>query len=123
MILVQTPHGASLSYTTDFADKGAQLAAQDPDAFGTFSVMGFSLAGGSSPNSGLIFVPLKPVDERTKKGAGHSAHDIVTRVAPKLFGIPGGILFAVEPPAIQGIGSVGGFQLILQDGGRNTFGD
>lgn len=123
MIIVQTPPGASLSYTTDFADLGAKKVAQDPDVFGTFSVMGFSLAGGSSPNSGLIFAPLKPVDERTKKGAGHTAHDIVARIAPQLFAIPGGILFAVEPPAIQGIGSVGGFQFILQDGGRNTFGD
>jgi HAE1 family hydrophobic/amphiphilic exporter-1 len=123
LILVQTPPGASLSYTTDFADKGAALVAQDPDVFGTFSVMGFSLAGGSSPNSGLIFAPLKPVDERTKKGKGHSAHDIVARVAPRLFGVPGGILYAAEPPAIQGIGTVGGFQFILQDGGRNTFAD
>jgi HAE1 family hydrophobic/amphiphilic exporter-1 len=47
----------------------------------------------------------------------------VARIAPQLFGVPGGILYAVEPPAIQGIGSVGGFQFILQDGGRNTFGD
>ena len=44
-------------------------------------------------------------------------------VAPKLFGVPGGIVAAFEPPAIQGIGSVGGFQFILQDQGRNTFGD
>jgi HAE1 family hydrophobic/amphiphilic exporter-1 len=123
LILVQTPPGASLSYTTDFADKGAAIVQQDPDVFGTFSVMGFSLAGGSSPNSGLIFAPLRPVDDRTKLGKGHSAHDIVGRIAPKLFGVPGGILFAVEPPAIQGIGTVGGFQFILQDGGRNTFGD
>ena len=123
MILVQTPPGASLAYTTDFADQGTKIVQQDPDVYGTFSVMGFSLSGGSSPNSGLIFAPLKPVDDRTKKGPGHSAHDIVARVAPKLFGVPGGILFAVEPPAIQGIGSVGGFQFILQDGGRNTFGD
>ena len=123
MVLVQTPPGASLSYTTDFADRGAKVATQDPDVFGTFSVMGFSLAGGSSPNSGLIFVPLKPVDERTKKGPGHAASDIVARIAPKLLAIPGGTLFAVEPPAIQGIGTVGGFQFILQDAGRNTFGD
>ncbi len=123
LIIVQTPPGASLSYTTEFADRGAAVVAQDPDVFGTFSVMGFSLSGGSSPNSGIIFAPLKPVDERTKKGAGHTAHDIVTRIAPKLFGVPGGILFAAEPPAISGIGSVGGFQFILQDGGRNTFGD
>ena len=123
MILVQAPPGASLSYTTAFADKGAQLAAQDPDVYGTFSVMGFSQTGGSSSNAGLIFVPLRPVDERTRKGDGHSAHDIVARISPKLFSIPGGTLFAVEPPAIQGIGTVGGFQFILQDAGRNTFGD
>ena len=79
MILVQTPPGASLSYTTDFADRGAAIVQQDPDVYGTFSVMGFSLSGGSSPNSGLIFAPLKPVDERTKKGPGHTAHDIVVR--------------------------------------------
>jgi HAE1 family hydrophobic/amphiphilic exporter-1 len=123
MILVQTPPGASLSYTTDIADKGAAIVTKDPDVFGTFSVMGFSLAGGSSPNSGLIFAPLKPVDDRTKLGKGHSAHDIVARIAPKLFQVPGGILYAVEPPAIQGIGSVGGFQFVLQDAGRNTFAD
>jgi HAE1 family hydrophobic/amphiphilic exporter-1 len=123
LILVQTPPGASLSYTTEFADRVAAKVQADKDVFGTFSVMGFSLAGGSSPNSGLIFAPLNPVDDRTKLGNGHSAHDIVGRIAPQLFGVPGGVAFAVEPPAIQGIGTVGGFQFILQDGGRNTFGD
>jgi HAE1 family hydrophobic/amphiphilic exporter-1 len=123
LIIVQTPPGASLSYTTNFADQGAAIVRKDQDVFGTFSVMGFSLAGGSSPNSGLIFAPLKPVDDRTKLGKGHDAHSIVARIAPQLFAVPGGILFAAEPPAIQGIGSVGGFQFILQDGGRNTFGD
>ena len=121
--IVQTPPGASLAYTTEVADRAAAIIQQDDDVFGTFSVMGFSLTGGSSPNAGVIFAPLKPIDERRKKGAGHSAHDIVARVAPKLFQVPGGIVAAFEPPAIQGIGSVGGFQFMLQDQGRNTFGD
>ncbi len=85
--------------------------------------MGFSLSGGSSPNSGLIFAPLRPIDDRTKLGKGHGAKDIVADVAPKLFGVPGGLVAAFEPPAIQGIGAVGGFQFMLQDQGRNTFGD
>ncbi|ADW69153.1 efflux RND transporter permease subunit [Granulicella tundricola] len=123
LIIIQTPPGASLAYTAEFADRVSQVIRNDDDVFGTFSVMGFSLSGGSSPNSGLIFAPLKPVDERTKRGNGHSAHDIVLRTSPKLFGVPGGIAFAAEPPAINGIGTVGGFQFILQDGGRNTFGD
>ena len=123
LIIVQTPPGASLSYTSEFADRAAALVRKNEGVFGTFSVMGFSLAGGSSPNAGLIFAPLKPIDERTKMGPQFSAHNIVGEVGPKLFGVPGGIAFAAEPPAIAGVGSVGGFQFILQDGGRNTFGD
>jgi HAE1 family hydrophobic/amphiphilic exporter-1 len=123
LVIVQTPPGASLAYTQEFAARGTALIRQSDDVAATFSVMGFSLAGGSSPNSGIIFVPLKPVDERTKKGPGHDAHTFVTTVGPKLFGVPGGILFMAEPPAVAGIGTVGGFQFMLQDSGRNTFGD
>jgi HAE1 family hydrophobic/amphiphilic exporter-1 len=123
LVIVQTPPGASLAYTQEFAARGTALIRQSDDVAATFAVMGFSLSGGSSPNSGIIFVPLKPVDERTKKGPGHDAHSIVTSIGPRLFGVPGGILFMAEPPAIAGIGTVGGFQFMLQDSGRNTFGD
>jgi HAE1 family hydrophobic/amphiphilic exporter-1 len=123
LIIVQTPPGASLSYTTQFADRVSELVRKNDGVFGTFSVMGFSLAGGSSPNSGLIFAPLKPINDRTKMGPKFTAHAIVADVGPKLFGVPGGIAFAAEPPAVAGIGTVGGFQFILQDSGRNTFGD
>jgi HAE1 family hydrophobic/amphiphilic exporter-1 len=123
LCIVQTPPGASLSYTTDVADKASAIIRQNQDVFGTFSVMGFSLSGGSSPNSGIIFAPLKPIDARVKLGKGHSAKEIVADIAPKLFAVPGGIVAAFEPPAIQGIGSVGGFQFQLQDQGRNSFGD
>ncbi len=123
LILVQTPPGASLSYTSEFADRAAALVRQNQGVFGTFSVMGFSLSGGSSPNAGLIFAPLKPIDDRSKMGPQYTAKAIVADVAPKLLGVPGGTAFAAEPPAIQGVGTVGGFQFILQDGGRNTFAD
>ena len=123
MVIVQTPPGASLSYTSGFADQGTAVIKKDPDVFGTFTISGFSLSGGSSPNSGLMFVSLNPQDDRKKLGKGHTAHDVVTRLSQKLLMIPGGVLFAAEPPAIQGIGSVGGFQFMLQDGGRNTFTD
>ncbi|PYY15078.1 MAG: hydrophobe/amphiphile efflux-1 family RND transporter, partial [Acidobacteria bacterium] len=81
----------------------------------------FSLSGGSSSNYGLVFAPLKPIEERRAKG--HAVSDIVARVSPKLFGIPGAIVVAFEPPAINGIGSFGGFQFELQDLGRNTLQD
>ncbi len=121
IVVVQAPPGASLSYTTDVARQAEQILRADPDVFGTFAVPGFSLSGGSSSNYGLIFAPLRPIDER--KGKGHAASDIVARVAPKLFGVPGAIVVAFEPPAISGIGSFGGFQFELQDLGRNTLQD
>jgi HAE1 family hydrophobic/amphiphilic exporter-1 len=123
LCIVQTPPGASLSYTTDVADKASKIILEEKDVYGTFSVMGFSLSGGSTPNAGLIFAPLKPIDDRTKLGPGHTQADIVKRVAPKLFAVPGGIVAAFEPPAIQGIGSVGGFQFEVQDAGRNKLSD
>ena len=121
IVVVQAPPGASLSYTTNVAQQAEKILRADPDVFGTFAVPGFSLSGGSSPNYGLIFAPLKPIDDR--KGKGHAASDIVARVSPKLLGVPGAIVVAFEPPAINGIGSFGGFQFQLQDLGRNTLED
>ena len=99
IVVVQAPQGASLSYTTEFRKQAEKVLRADPDVFGTFAVPGFSLSGGSSSNYGLVFAPLKPIDER--EGKGHAASEIVARVSPKLFGIPGAIVVAFEPPAIQ----------------------
>jgi len=121
IVVVQAPQGASLGYTTDIAKQAEKILRSDPDVFGTFAVPGFSLSGGSSSNYGLVFAPLKPIEERRAKG--HAVSDIVARVAPKLFGIPGAIVVPFEPPAINGIGSFGGFQFELQDLGRNTLQD
>jgi HAE1 family hydrophobic/amphiphilic exporter-1 len=123
LCIVQTPPGASLAYTSEVADNAVKLIRKNDDVYGTFAVMGFSLSGGSSSNYGLIFVPLKSVDLRTKKGPGHSASDVFHDLSPKLFGVPGGIVAIFEPPAIQGVGSFGGFAFELQDLGRNTLGD
>ena len=121
IVVIQAPQGASLSYTTTVAEQAEKVLLQDPDVFGTFAVPGFSLSGGSSSNYGLVFAPLKPIEQR--RGKGHGAAEIVARVSPKLFAIPGAIVVAFEPPAIQGIGSFGGFQFELQDQGRNTLQD
>jgi HAE1 family hydrophobic/amphiphilic exporter-1 len=123
MCIVQTPQGASLSYTSGVAQRATDLIDRDKDVYGTFSVMGFSLNGGSSSNFGIIFVPLKSQDTRKKEGKGHTAADIQRKLAPQLFGVPGGLVVLVEPPAIQGLGAYGGFAFELQDLGRNTLGD
>jgi HAE1 family hydrophobic/amphiphilic exporter-1 len=118
--IVQAPPGASLSYTSSIADKAQAIIAQNHDVVGSFAVMGFSFSGGSS-NAGLIFLATRPSDER--KGKGHSAADIVADLSPKLFRVPGAIVAIFQPPAVNGVGSFGGFQFILQDQGKNTLTD
>ena len=120
MVIVQGPPGGSLSDTTAISDKAQAIIGQDPDMAGAFAVSGFSMSG-ASPNAGMIFAALKPSDQRL--GKGHTSADVVARLAPKLFGVPGGTVAMFEPPAVQGIGSFGGFQFMLQDQGKNTLAD
>jgi HAE1 family hydrophobic/amphiphilic exporter-1 len=124
MVIVQAPPGSSLAYTTELADRGQAILAQDPDIAGAFSIMGFSFNGGAS-NAGMMFVSTRPADQRREKG--HSAADIVARISPKLqmlmFAPNGGLVAMIQPPAVSGVGSFGGFQFMLQDQGKNTLGD
>ena len=124
MVIVQAPPGSSLSYTTNLAERAQAILATNHDIAGAFSIMGFSFAGGSS-NAGMMFVSTLPADQRRAKG--HSASDIVADLAPKLqmlmFAPNGGLVMLVQPPAVQGVGSFGGFAFMLQDSGSNTLSD
>jgi HAE1 family hydrophobic/amphiphilic exporter-1 len=121
---VQAPPGSSLAYTTSLADRAEAMIGQDPDIAGAFSVMGYSMSGGSS-NQGMMFISTRPSDQRRSKG--HSTADIVARLSPRLqslmFAPNGGLVAMFEPPAVQGVGSYGGFQFMLQDQGGNTLAD
>jgi hydrophobic/amphiphilic exporter-1 (mainly G- bacteria), HAE1 family len=120
IIVIQAPSGASLSYTKNIGKQVSDLLAKVPETEGTFSVAGFSFAGAAA-NQGLIFVPLRPYSQR--KGEEHSATAILNRVRPQLFGIPGAIVFATLPPAVQGLGQFGGFQFEVQDQAAHTLED
>ena len=118
--IVQAPPGASLDYTASVADKAQAVISQNHDVVGSFAVMGFSFSG-ASPNAGLIFLATKPADER--RGATHTAAAIVADLFPKLITIPGATVAIFQPPAVNGVGTLGGFQFMLQDQGRNTLSD
>jgi len=120
MVIVQAPPGASLVDTTNISDRAQQVLATSPDIAGAFAISGFSLSG-ASPNAGMIFAALKPSDQRL--GKGHSSAEIVASLGPRLFMVPGGTVAMFEPPAVQGLGSFGGFQFMLQDLGKNTLAD
>jgi HAE1 family hydrophobic/amphiphilic exporter-1 len=110
--IVQAPAGASLEYTTEIAKKAEKILYGDPDIAAAFSVMGFSFSG-AAPNQGLIFTRLKDYPERP--GPDHSLRAVLNRVSGPLFMIPGAIVVAFPPPAIQGLSTFGGFQFEVLD--------
>ena len=124
MVIVQAPPGSSLNYTTALAERAEAVVAQNPGVGGLFAVVGFSLAGSSS-NAGMMFINTSPPPGH--HGKWPTTTEIVKDVAPKLqmlmFAPSGGLVEAFEPPAVQGVGSFGGFQFMLQDEGGNSLGD
>src|SRR5271157_4877794 len=117
MMVVQTPQGASLQYTRDVAAKAEEVLYHVPEVDGAFAVAGFGFSG-NAPNRGMIFVNLKPFSER--KGKDHTSFAVLNRIRGPLLGIPGGLVVPFNPPAVQGLGTFGGFEYQLEDLGRNS---
>lgn len=110
--LVQAPEGVSLTHTQRIMDEASELVSSQPEVESNFAVTGFSFAG-VAPNQGIMFTLLKPWEERS--GPGQSVQEIIQRVQMQYFGINEARIFAVNPPAIDGLGNFGGFQMEVQD--------
>jgi len=117
MIAVQTPQGASLTYTKDICAKVEEVVSHVPEIDGVFTIVGFGFSGNAS-NRAIIFLNLREFSER--KGKEHSGAVVVEKIRGPLMGIPGGLVVPFNPPAVQGLGQFGGFSFIVEDLGRNT---
>ncbi|HYO51897.1 multidrug efflux RND transporter permease subunit [Archangium sp.] len=118
IISVQGPEGMSLARTEKvLAEAEAVLKAQ-PEVVTIFAIGGFSFQG-TGPNYATIFVPLQPWEKRPKPEQSVAA--LVERLRGPLGRIGGARVMPLQPPAIRGVGSVGGFQFIIEDaaGGRS----
>ncbi|WP_413198510.1 efflux RND transporter permease subunit [Nostoc piscinale] len=110
--VIQGPQGVSLQYTSDVMSKVEKEILQLPEVVGTFAVGGFGFSG-STANSGIIFTTLKNWDERERPD--QTVQALIGKLQGKFFAIPEARVFAVNPPAIQGLGNFGGFTFQLQD--------
>ena len=112
--LVQLPPGATHERTLAVIEQIEHhfLVDQKDSVDGMFAVPGFSFAG-SGQNVALLFVKLKPWDERTRQDQS------VTGVAAKAGAYFGTLrdarAFAFAPPAVSELGNATGFDLMLQD--------
>jgi multidrug efflux pump len=107
------PSGASLSRTQDVGKTVEQhfLGFEKKNVDSLFTVSGFNFVG-NGQNAGMAFVEFADWDKR--EGEANTAASISNRATGMLQAIRDAQVFALTPPAIQGLGQSEGFDLQLQ---------
>ncbi|MGY3228732.1 multidrug efflux pump [Luteibacter sp. HA06] len=116
----QLPDAASLDRTETVIREMGDIALKDPGAANAVQFPGLSINGfTNSTNSGIVFVTLKPFEERRDKDL--SADAIVARLNAKFASIQGAYIAIFPPPPVNGLGTIGGFRIQLEDRGDLGF--
>lgn len=112
----QLPDGATLDRTEDVIRKISDIAMKQPGVEHAIAFPGLSINGfTNSSNSGIVFLSLKPFDQR--RSADLSAGAIAGQLNGKFGGIQEAFIAMFPPPPVQGLGTTGGFKLQLEDRG------
>ncbi len=117
--VTQLPPAASLARTDEVNRRAVDLALTVPGVAHAVNLVGFSGATRTNTsNAGAVFVVLKPFDERAKD-PNMSATAIQGALLQKFATIQDAMVLVVAPPPVRGIGSAGGFRMMIQDRGGN----
>jgi HAE1 family hydrophobic/amphiphilic exporter-1 len=113
LLNVQLPPAASLDRTDAVTRRIDEVLKQTEGVESFNTIVGFSLLTRvTATNNAFYFVQLRKWDERP----GLTATTIANTLNQKMRAISGDALsFAIQPPAIPGLGSQGGFSMWLQD--------
>ena len=110
----QLPDGATLDRTEDVIKKMSDLAMQQPGVDHAIAFPGLSINGfTNSSNAGVVFVTLKPFEERTTPNLSGGA--IAMALNQKFGGIQDAFIAMFPPPPVLGLGTTGGFKMQLED--------
>ncbi len=117
MISCQLQDGASLSETMQVMDNAVSILDSIPGVKAGVAISGMSVAEGAQISSkGTMFVILKDWEERTEESQSIGA--IIARFNKEAsMKIQNATLYAFPMPAIQGLGTSGGFECYVQDKG------
>ena len=114
----QLPDAASLSRTDAVIRKMTDIALKHPGVANAVEFPGLSINGfTNSPNSGILFVTLAPFEDRTSKELSGPA--IAKDLQRQFAGIEEAYIAIFPPPPVQGLGTIGGFKLYIEDRGDN----
>lgn len=99
LVVLNAPEGATIDYTRAYLEEAESKIAPllERDEIETvFGVIAPGLSRPSPVNFAIAFVVLKPWEERARK-----QQEIVGEMFPQLLGIPGAMVFAINPPSLN----------------------
>jgi hydrophobe/amphiphile efflux-1 (HAE1) family protein len=119
IVSIQLPDGASLERTDAVVRRASDVILGTPGVNYAVAFAGFSGATrANSANAGAIFVGPKPFEERRH---GPTANELLVTLQQRLSEIEEANIFVIPPPPVQGLGTSGGFKLLVQDRGGQGF--
>jgi multidrug efflux pump len=116
----QLPDAASLDRTEGVIKRMSAIALKQPGVLNAVAFPGLSINGfTNASNSGIVFVTLKPFDER--RSADVSAGAIAGALNQKFGSIQDAYIAVFPPPPVMGLGTIGGFRMQIEDRGQLGF--
>ncbi len=110
----QLPDAATLDRTEQVIRDMSEIALNHPGVESAVAFPGLSINGfTNSPNAGIVFVTLKPFAERTTTEL--SAGAIAGQLNQQFGQIQESFVAIFPPPPVQGLGTIGGFKLQVED--------
>ena len=119
--VVNMPEGSSLNRTVDTSNEASKIALENPAVDVFLELAGYSFIDSLNRiNQGTNFIILKDWSKRTNPK--EHADAVLQELQKKYFQIPESPILLFNPPAIQGLGTVGGFEYWLQNRGNGDYG-
>ena len=109
---MQLPQGATLERADKLVRQASEMIMATPGVSHAVAFVGFDGATfTNAPNTGVIFVTLKPFEERRDE----PKDKILAALRGKMFSLREAFVFVLEPPSVPGIGTGGGLKGYVQD--------
>jgi hydrophobe/amphiphile efflux-1 (HAE1) family protein len=115
IMVLQLPPGASLARTDEVQQRALDVALGVPGVAHGVNIVGFSGATfTNAPNAGAIFLVLDPFEKRAEDRR-QSARAVQAELNRRLSKLQDAFVVAVLPPPVRGIGTAGGFRMMIED--------
>ena len=110
----QLPQGSTLESTEKVIRKMSDIALKEEGVASAVAFPGLSINGFvNSASAGIVFVTLKPFEERTRDDLTGFA--IAGKLQNKYGAINDAFIAIFPPPPVRGMGTIGGFKLEVED--------